>query len=126
MNGSWIVELGAGGIFALMLIKAFIELTKALKNGKANGGSDSSASARIEQIVSDTKLISIDTNDKAKQGHTVLARTDADGVPMVYFPRSIVKTQEKTAEILSEVSNTQKQMADTLIDIRNQCVKHTD
>ncbi len=122
MDGSIGQQIGIYGIFALMLIKALTEMLKAVKT-KGNGGSH-------EQIAKDTKQVAVDTNDKVKALHTMHEKTDGDGVPLCYTPRSIVntqkeiaKTQADTVNVIKDVSRNLKDVSDTL-KIVNEKVTH--
>ena len=114
---SVLLQLGVGGIFAVLIIREFVNLVAKLKGKNGNGNGS--------QTLSDIKQIAIDTNDKTKALHSLHSKTDGDGVPMVYSPRSIVadqkemaKTQNKTAEHMRDISMTQTQMADTMKEIK--------
>jgi len=110
------IQLGVGGIFAVLVIRSFVEFVKAMKKN-GNGSSETER---------DIKAIVIDTNDKAKALHSMCSRTDGDGIPMVYTPRSIVecqkevvKTQERIALSQERMAETQKQMAETIKSIKD-------
>ena len=111
-----LLQLGVGGIFAVMIIRSFIEYTKATKkNGNGRSGTETEK---------DIKAIVVDTNDRAKAIHNTCSRADGDGIPMVYTPRSmvecqkeIVRTQERIALSQERMVEAHKQMAETIKSI---------
>lgn len=100
-----ITQLGVGGIFAVLVIRSFVELTKAMKNGKANGA---------PQLYRDIKNVTDDTNDKIKGLYSMHSKTDSDGLPVWYFPRSIVKAQERIASSVEQTTVHLKSLADSI------------
>lgn len=121
-DNSVLLQLGVGGIFAVLIIRAFVEMVKALK--KTDSGSGSGSDNGVKQIIHDTKEISIDTNDKVKTLHSLHNKTNPDGLPVWYFPQSFVqdqkeiaRAQEKTARHLEKVTIVQEQMCDSLKNI---------
>lgn len=104
-----LTQLGVGGIFAVLVIRSFVELVKALKgatNGKASGGH--------EQITKDTKEITIDTNNKVKTLHSLHSKTNADGLPVWYFPQSIIQDQKEIAKTQADTAVHMKALADAV------------
>jgi len=118
------MQLGVGGIFAILLIREFINLVYKMKNKDGNSNGNGHA-----QICKDTKEIVIDSNDKIKSLHSLHAKYDGDGRPLWYFPRSITESQKRIAEVqektaghLKDVSNAQAQVVDLLKEIKDHVI----
>lgn len=105
-----LTQLGVGGIFAVLVIRSFVELVKAMKNGKNGGGLKSSDS----QLIQDTKALSIDTNDKVKTLHSLHSKTNPDGLPVWYFPQSIVQDQKEIAKSQADTAMHMKSIAESM------------
>jgi len=103
-----LTQLGVGGIFAILVIRSFIELTKAMKNKNGNG------TGGHEQICQDTKKLAIDTNDKVKTLHSMHGKTNPDGLPVWYFPQSFVQDQKEIAKAQADTAMHMKAIADTV------------
>ena len=102
-----ISQLGIGGIFAILIIKSFIELIKTMR-GK--NGSDT---------IKDVKSITIDTNDKVKTLHSLHSKTNQDGLPVWYFPQSIVQDQKKIAEAQAQTAMHMEAISESITEIRS-------
>jgi len=72
---NWIVQLSAGGIFAVLIIREFVNLMIKLKGKNGNGNGSTPGT----ETVKDIKAITIDTNDKVKSLHEQHSKTDGDG-----------------------------------------------
>lgn len=105
-----ITQLGVGGIFAVLVIRSYIELTKAMKNGKAG----KEVNSVPPQLYRDIKNVTDDTNDKIKGLYSMHSKTDSDGLPVWYFPRSIVKAQERIASSVEQTTVHLKSLADSI------------
>lgn len=112
-----LLQLGVGGIFAVLIIREFVNMTSKMKG--RNGGSTNGTG-----MLKDVKDISIDTNDRVKSLHGWHERTDNEGRPVWYFPYSIVDhqkrmadAQERTTENLKQVVQTQKDISEKLKNI---------
>jgi len=114
-----LLQLGVGGIFAVLIIREFVNLMTKMK-GKSNGNGNSSDS----QILKDVRLTTADTNDKVKGLYSMHSKTDNDGIPVWYMPRSFVeaqkemaRTQADTVNVIRDVVRTQEQMCETMRSI---------
>ena len=114
-----LMQLGVGGIFAVLVIRSFVDFAKAMKK---NGNGHSSGT----ETEKDIKAIVIDTNDRTKAVHGICSQTDGAGIPMVYTPRSMIecqkdiaKTQERIALSQERITEAHKQMAETIKSIND-------
>jgi len=111
---NWIIQLGVGGIFAVLIIREFVNLLAKMK------GNDSKPTGTNPQICQDIKSITIDTNDKVKEIHSIQSQKDADGLPLSYFPRSIAKSQEKIAKDQAVTAQHMKTIADAVTELKKE------
>lgn len=90
------------------LITALIALTKAIetlvarvaskKNGNGNGNGHGKGCLTAEEHV-----LMRNTHGMLRDMHDVIEKTDQDGLPMCYMPRSFARSQEKILEMLQEI-----------------------
>ena len=107
-----LTQLGVGGIFALLVIRAFVELVKAMKTKNGSEGNGH------EQITRDTKKLAIDTNDKMKTLHSMHSKTNPDGLPVWYFPQSFVQDQKEIARAQADTALHMKSIADAVQELK--------
>ena len=103
----YIGQLGVGGIFAVLIIRSFIDFVKYKKNGKNNGKED------IDII-----------KDKTIKLFEMHNHYDNDGVPSWFTPRYLVVTQKEIigtqrdiTDLIKDISNSQEKIAEALTRI---------
>jgi len=106
-------QIGVYGIFALMLIKALTEMLKAAKSKNGNG----SKTPEAPQVCKDIKEMTIETLDKVKGLHSMHNKTDSDGLPVWYMPRSMVKAQQEIAKTQEQTTIHLKSLADSVKEL---------
>jgi len=110
MGESVLVQLGIGGVFAIIIIDRFVAMIIKLKGTKNNGNGDNGHN----QICKDTKEVAIDTNDKVKTLHSLHNKTTPDGLPVWYFPQSIVQDQKEIAKAQTDTAIHLKALAESV------------
>lgn len=62
----------------------------------------------IQQKVEDKPSLTTDQNSMLKDLYDLHSKTDADGIPLHYFPRSFIESQKDIVDVLQEISNHQE------------------
>jgi hypothetical protein len=114
MNDFPVKDLGAYGIFVLLFIKYMIEFTKAMKSNKNESGGFEQNVRDTKGIALETRNVSVDTNDKVKTLHSLYTKTTQDGIPMGYFPHSIVEDQKEITKSMEQTAIYMKAVADSV------------
>lgn len=113
---SLVLQLGVGGIFAILLID------RALKFARDYSAANKPASA-VPEAVKDTRTGPLpiigatpnpDSDRKISDVHEIISLKDEDGVPRVYVSRSIQRIQEETVSIVRELEDTSEKTLATL------------
>jgi len=115
-----ILQLGVGGIFAVLIIREFVNMMAKMKEKNGSGNENGNGTLK------DVKNITIDTNDKVKSLHSLHTKYDSDGKPLWYFPGSMLENQkqialvqERTAGHLRDMSRNQTVIVDKLKSIED-------
>jgi uncharacterized protein YaaN involved in tellurite resistance len=62
----------------------------------------------IHAKIEDKPTLNDDQNSMLKELYDLHSKTDADGIPLHYFPRSFIETQKDIVEVLQEISSHQE------------------
>lgn len=113
-EGSVLVSLIA---LALILAKLLEKLTSKLLKSKEKVLSDEEFE-RLKSIENKIKIVHAKIEDKptlTDEQNNMLrdllelhSKTDSDGIPLHYFPRSFIETQKDIVEVLTEISSHQE------------------
>jgi hypothetical protein len=114
MDGSDQAILAAAMAVAVGLVKVVEKLVdwlaKKSRNAKGEG-------VTVVSLDPETSRVVRETHELSENVARVIERTDYDGVPMVYTPRSIVGNQLKMAEAIRELSHAQDRVHESQEEI---------
>ena len=68
----------------------------------------------ILKAVPQKSMLMDDERDFVKHMHEILSKTDSDGTPLVYVPRSWAEIQKDMQQVMIKIVNDQRRIADIL------------
>ena len=68
----------------------------------------------ILRSVTPKSVLMSDERDWIQHTYKVVSRQDSDGTPLVYVPRSWAETQKEMQQIMTQIVNDQRRIADIL------------
>ena len=68
----------------------------------------------ILKAVPQKSVLMDDERDFVKHMHEILSKTDSDGTPLVYVPRSWAEIQKDMQQVMVKIVNDQRRIADIL------------
>jgi len=68
----------------------------------------------ILKAVPQKSVLMDDERDFVKHMHEILSKTDSDGTPLVYVPRSWAEIQKDMQQVMIKIVNDQRRIADIL------------
>ena len=66
----------------------------------------------ILKAVPQKSVLMDDERDFVKHMHEILSKTDSDGTPLVYVPRSWAEIQKDMQQVMIKIVNDQRRIAD--------------
>ncbi|HEU5118862.1 MAG TPA: hypothetical protein VFT74_19875, partial [Isosphaeraceae bacterium] len=94
------------------IVEAVIEwAAKKMGNGKSHGGNPS-ANGHTMMVTLDPESSRMirETYERTANVQDIVQRRDPDGTPLVYMPRSFGDTQQRTLELVRDVSQSQERV----------------
>ena len=68
----------------------------------------------ILRSVTPKSVLMDDERDWIQHTYKVISRQDSDGTPLVYVPRSWAETQKEMQQVMTQIVNDQRRIADIL------------
>lgn len=118
MEGELLTQIGVGGILVVLVLREVFGFLKPLlekrrTNGNGNGGHKANGHMSAETVAQVHEL------------HRIMSKTDTDGTPLVYFPRSLAAAVQELAHATSEQNTLLERLNDNVSEARREIRQKT-
>lgn len=107
---------------AMALAMGLVKVIEKLADWLMKRGKDEKSTV-VASLDAEASRMVRETYEKGGDVHQVVSRTDNDGIPMVYTPRSYLDNQLRMAEALRDVSKQSESTAQKIDDILRELKK---
>lgn len=111
-ESSILLQIGVGGTFALLIIREVFGFIRPILEKRRAGPSKPAAPS--SPLNGSTKKISAQV-DEIKN---ILQRSDSDGTPLVYVPRSLAEAIHELAQTTAEQTRFLERVNENVIEVR--------
>ena len=117
MDGSQITELGVGGLLALLVLREVFGFVKPVLERRRNGGKSldkPNGHLTTEQVAQIADL------------HRLMTKTDVDGTPLVFVPRSLVAVIQELSQATQRQITVLERLDTNVTEARREIRRQAD
>jgi len=108
MDGDLLTQLGVGGILVVMVLREVFGFLKPIIERRRNGSPGTNGHMPREAVAQIDEL------------HRLMSRTDVDGTPLVFVPRSLSTAIHELAQVTAEQSKLLERLNDNVSEARRE------